>query len=438
MPKIRNEFGRNVVTLMTGTTLAQALPIALSPLLSRLYAPDDFGVLGLYMAVCAILSVLAAGRYEIAILQPKDDNEAANIAALSVVITLGTAIALWLVILCFWDGILAASNSPELGRWLYLLPASVLLTGLYQILNYWNNRQKRFKQLAVSRAVQSAGAVGTQCALGFQHGAGNGLIAGFVIGQVCGLLSLGRANLKSARDAWQAVSAKGIRSAGVRYKKFPLFSSWGALLDTAALQMPLLVIAQMFGATITGLFSFAFRVLTVPLNLISGSIAQVLFQRVAELHNDNPSVLGRYLLRIFLLLCCVSALPILLFTLFGREIFTVVFGEAWAPAGDYAGILVIAAAARFTVYPLSVVLSLDHNLKKGVAWQVLYFATLTTVLFAFSNSRVDVFLKAFAIHEVILYAIYLGVILWATRYLGSTHREQAQASVSAPPAIPKP
>src|SRR5690606_6740060 len=164
--------------LMTGTTLAQALPIALSPLLSRLYAPDDFGVLGLYMAVCAILSVLAAGRYEIAILQPKDDNEAANVAALAVVITLGTAIALWLVVLFFWDDIIAASNSPELGRWLYLLPASVLLTGLYQILNYWNNRQKRFKQLAISRAVQSAGAVGTQCALGFPHGASSGLIAG--------------------------------------------------------------------------------------------------------------------------------------------------------------------------------------------------------------------------------------------------------------------
>src|SRR5690606_2916689 len=101
MPKIRNEFGRNVVTLMTGTTLAQALPISLSPFLGCLYPSDDFGVLGLYMAVCAILSVLAAGRYEIAILQPIDDNEAANIAALSVVITLGTAIALWLVTLCF-------------------------------------------------------------------------------------------------------------------------------------------------------------------------------------------------------------------------------------------------------------------------------------------------------------------------------------------------
>src|SRR5690606_39162851 len=110
--RIRNDFGRNVAALMTGTTLAQALPIAASPLLSRLYTPGDFGVLGLYAAICAIVSVLAAGRYEIAIVQPRSDAEAANLAALSVAAALATCATMWLLIFFFHGRIVAASQSP--------------------------------------------------------------------------------------------------------------------------------------------------------------------------------------------------------------------------------------------------------------------------------------------------------------------------------------
>jgi len=412
--RIRNDFGRNVAALMTGTTLAQALPIAASPLLSRLYTPGDFGVLGLYAAICAIVSVLAAGRYEIAIVQPRSDAEAANLAALSVAAALATCATMWLLIFFFHGRIVAASQSPELGRWLWLLPASVLIAALYQVLNYWNNRHKRFRQLAASRALQSAGTVGTQCALGYPQGMAGGLIAGHIAGQAFGLLWLARSNRMSIRQATREVSLSEMKRMGAQYRKLPLFSSWGALLDTAALQMPLLVIAHVFGFAITGLFSFAFRVLTVPLNLISGSIAQVLFQRVAELHNDDPASLRRYLLKIFAVLACLSVAPILLFTFFGVEIFSFVFGASWGQAGSYSGILIVAAAARFCVSPLSVVLSLEQHIKKGVAWQLGYFLTLSGVLFAFSDSGVDVFLKAFAIHETIQYGIYLAIILWAT------------------------
>lgn len=435
---IKNEFGRNVATLMTGTTLAQALPIAASPLLSRMYGPEEFGVLGLYVAICAVLSVLAAGRYEMAIIQPEDTHDAANIAALCIVITLITGVCLWLVIFAFGSDITAATHNDALARWLYLLPASVMITSFYQILNYWNNRHKRFKQLALSRAFQSAATVSTQSAVGYTRSTAAGLITGYFLGQVCGLAWLLHSNRLSIRQSLQAVNAKAIKNAASRYRKFPLFSSWGALLDTAALQLPLLVIAQVFGFTVTGLFSFTFRVLTMPLNLISGSIGQVLFQRVAELHIQDPSRLKQYLLRIFFVLLGISAVPVLMFTFFGVQIFSFVFGDAWAHAGSYAGVLIIAAAARFTVSPLSVVLSLDHNVKKGVLWQVCYFVTLATVLFSFSESPIEVFLIAFAVHEIIQYAIYLAIILWAAGQGNTTNKNLSASEHNSLSIIRKP
>ena len=59
--KPKSEFSRNVLTLMTGTTIAQAIPIAISPILTRIYSSEDFGMSALYMSIASILSVVATG-----------------------------------------------------------------------------------------------------------------------------------------------------------------------------------------------------------------------------------------------------------------------------------------------------------------------------------------------------------------------------------------
>jgi O-antigen/teichoic acid export membrane protein len=73
---------------MTGTTIAQAIPIAISPILTRLYSPDDFGIFALYMSITSITGVVSTGRYELAVMLPKKDEDAMNIAVLSVFIAL--------------------------------------------------------------------------------------------------------------------------------------------------------------------------------------------------------------------------------------------------------------------------------------------------------------------------------------------------------------
>ena len=83
----KSKFSKNVITLITGTALAQAVPIAITPILTRLYTPEDFGVFAVYMALSSILVVLVTGRYELAIVVPQKDEDAINIVALSVVLS---------------------------------------------------------------------------------------------------------------------------------------------------------------------------------------------------------------------------------------------------------------------------------------------------------------------------------------------------------------
>ena len=86
--RAKSEFTKNVLTLMTGTSIAQAIPIAITPILTRIYSPNEFGLFALYMSIVSVVVIMATGRYELAIVLPKNNEDAANIVALSLVITL--------------------------------------------------------------------------------------------------------------------------------------------------------------------------------------------------------------------------------------------------------------------------------------------------------------------------------------------------------------
>ncbi len=412
----KGEFFKNVVTLMTGTIAAQLFTVAVSPILTRLYTPADFGIFALFTAMNAVLSIVAAARYETAVMLPRDDGDALNIVVLSGIITLIFTTLLQTGIFVFEAQILAIADTPLMGKWIHFLPLSVALTSCSQILVFWNNRGKRFRQLAIARFLHGTGIGSTQCLLGYAVASPIGLIIGHMTGHVLGIAALLKANLASMAEWRHVVTSPAIRKNARRYRRFPLFSLWGALFDSSATQVPLFVVASFHSASDTGLFGFTVKVLSLPLFLISSAISEVLYQKTTQLDNTSPAALGRYIVGIFILLASIATPFCAVFMLFGVEIFSFVFGENWAMAGEFAGPLSIAAGARFMVSPLSVVLNLNHNVKKAVAWQVTYFFTLTAVLLLCSQQSMSFLLDAFVAHEIVLFALYFGIILKATRY----------------------
>ena len=144
---LKSEFSKNVLTLVTGTTIAQAIPIAISPILTRIYTPEDFGVLALFISITTILGTIANGRYELAIVLPKRDNNALELTALSIIITMGFSLLLVILVILFHDSLLSYLNNDRFSFWLYLIPLSVLLFSLFNILNYYHTRKKEYKTI---------------------------------------------------------------------------------------------------------------------------------------------------------------------------------------------------------------------------------------------------------------------------------------------------
>ena len=141
----KSEFTKNSLTLISGTTIAQLLPIAISPILTRIYTPEDFGVLALFMSLSMIFSIVAGGRYELAIILPKKDSYAINILALVIVLSGIFSVLLMFSILVFHDYFVDLLENPKISFWLYLLPLVVFLLVVFNGLNYFHTRFKNYK-----------------------------------------------------------------------------------------------------------------------------------------------------------------------------------------------------------------------------------------------------------------------------------------------------
>src|SRR5690606_28082706 len=146
---MKSKFTRNILTLLTGSTLAQAIPIAITPILTRIYTPSDFGVFAIFLAITTILGSIANGRYELAIILPEKEGDAINIAVLGIAICGAIFAFLLLLVILFNNQIVTLLGIEEIGGWLYLVPFSVLFIGIFNILNYLNTRLSLYKNIAI-------------------------------------------------------------------------------------------------------------------------------------------------------------------------------------------------------------------------------------------------------------------------------------------------
>ena len=397
--------------MVSATTIAQAIPIVVAPLLTRIYSPEEFGLFAIYIAITTIIGVFATGRYALAIMLPKEDASAANLMWLSIIIALTVAL-ITLIVVHFGANVLGSmAGLDELGEVIYLIPVSVFLLGLFQALNFWNNRRKEFRRLAFFRVTQGVSIGALQLLIGFLFYSSSGLIVGFVIGQALAMVALFAIVWSRDRVVSVNINSQAMFSSALVYKKFPLFSTWGALFDSLAIQMPIFVLTRFFSTAVSGMFSLTFRILNLPISLIAGSLSQVLFQKIVEIREKNPTYLNAYILRIFFYLL-VATLPFTAVVFFwGEELFSLVFGSQWDLAGRIAEWMVFAVAIRLCVSPLSTVLALDHNVKLGFMWQAIYFVTTTATLLFCTRYSLETLIKIFVVHEIIQYSFYFYLIL---------------------------
>ncbi len=335
----KNIFLLNVLKLITGTALGQMITVLVSPILARIFTPEDFGILAVYISIVAILAVVICLRFELAIMLPEKKEEASDLAILSIFIAALISLCLLFIFIIFNKNISVLIGHPELAFYLYLVPFSTFFYGSFQVLSYWMSKVQKFSQLAVAKTTKEAAIAGTQLSFGafFQAGA-LGLVAGQIAGNatVTGILLV--KSFSQIRKRFYSALFTNLKNVFIKYKKFPLFTSWAALLNAISQNIPAILLAFLFSPSVAGLYAIAIRVLHMPAALIGNSVKQVYYQKTSEIYNDNRSVL-RIFIKTTQLLALIAVIPFLIVILWGEPIFTFVFGSQWGSAGKYASIL---------------------------------------------------------------------------------------------------
>jgi O-antigen/teichoic acid export membrane protein len=343
---------RGMATLALGTGGAQLIGIAAIPILTRLYSPEDFGVLAVFTALVAILAPLVTLRYVLVLPLPRHDGVAMNLLVLSCVLML-TLSALIALALWGWGATLLALVSMEvLAPWWWLIALGVLGTAAYEMLTLWATRRRAYRIIAQTKLTQSAAGAAVKIGLGYVALQPLGLLIGQLVTQVGGVGWLLRGFGTEFRTNWHHLRLLRIRKVAWRHRGFPIWRAPSQFLMVFSVQAPILFMTGLFDAPTTGQFGLAVMTLAVPLNLVGQSASKALYGEASAAMKTEPERVVPMATDVQFKLFFMSLGPALLLFFFGEPLFVAAFGKEWGMAGTFASILSFALVFQFTSAPL--------------------------------------------------------------------------------------
>lgn len=394
-------YWRTVALVFSGTALAQAIPLLGSLVIARLFIPAAFGGFTAWLGVAAIAGIFVTARLEMA-LALEEDGLPRRRAAMAVLATtaliLAGLIGLYGVVR-IW---IAAPADMPLELELLLLPAVAALA-LAQIVQAWSAAEGAFRLLAGMRIVQAL------LVTGFQIGAGlvSPSAQNLAIGHVSGVLIAALAGFWFLRPALAGMPLRqAMADLYRRYYRFPLFSLPADTLNTAAVQLPLIMVTSRFGADVGGYLALGMRTLGAPISLLGTAVLDVFKRRASQNWREEGNARAIYRQTFGVLAAC-SLVATLGIMLLGEQLFVVAFGETWREAGRIAVWLLPMFALRFVASPLSYMFYVAQKQHQDLVWQIALFAVTFAAMTLFSDYRTT--LLAYAWGYGALYVIYIAM-----------------------------
>lgn len=345
-------FGHGVLTLASGTAGVQALYLVSLPLLTRLFTVEEMGDFTVFQALLAVLLVVSAWRYEVAIFVAGDERESANVLALALFVVLASSAVvaglLWGVSVGF---ALPARYAVIAQHWI-LLWLALVGAGVALVLTQWTLRERAFVVVAQARVSQVFFQVVAQIGLAFAWPAGPGLLVGAAFGRIMGCGPLVSRLLRLDRTKLPSIQWTTMVGVARRYAQYPVFSAPGALLNTTTLQLPPILLLTLFSQDVAGWFGLMIRVSSAPMMLIGKSVSDAYAAEFSRLLRDNPAALRRLFVSTFRRLALLGLGPLVVMVAAGPYLFRLVFGADWHEAGVYGRLAALYVFAEFCCFPL--------------------------------------------------------------------------------------
>ncbi|HEY0837987.1 MAG TPA: oligosaccharide flippase family protein [Azospirillum sp.] len=399
------QFLRNLGTVVTGSFAAQAAALAAMPLLTRLYDPALFGAFGLVAALAGLAAMIATGRWELAIVLPEREEDAAGLAFLALLATLASALGVAVVVA------LAGPWLPH-ATLLWWLPAMMLVAATAEVLVQWNLRRERYHMVAQAHGVRAAVSVTVQVTAGFVAPAPAGLLAGQILGYGAQAGELARHDGPAAWPRMPEAGVAGLVALARRYRDFPLYGAPQALVNALSQYGPVVVLAAAFGEASVGFYWLALRVLSMPDSVLNQPLRQVFYRDV----RDDMGHLRQRLTRTTLALAAVGLPVLLAVAVAGPALFAWTFGAEWETAGAFARWLAPWWFLGFVNVPCVAVIPLLRLQGSFLAYEVaLAAARLGALLLGAAQGDALTAVAAYALTGALFNAALIAFVFHAAR-----------------------
>lgn len=394
---------RSIFQLVGGAAAGQLILVGTLPIVSRIYNPEDFGVLAVFAAFLALLSSVACLRYEAAIPLSRNSDEAINIwSGASLFATI-----LSVLVLIFGYGY-AIYNALDSFFYLYvsLLSFGVILSGLNVSLLHYAIYEKKFGLAANVRVKQALMAAASRIGIGLVWSSPVGLIIGAIFAGGGGVYTLfkGLPILDNAKK----INKKSMKLFLSENIKLPVYSAPTSLLNTASLQVPVIILSIIFNAKEVGFFALAMRVGTAPLSLIGQAVRQVYLSDAGEAYRRKD--LGKLTENYAVSLAAISIVPAFMIAPVLPDLAGLIFGDEWSEAGVLLALLAPWMVSQFITSPLSSTIIAAGYQKGGLISQAIFL--VVRVLAVLAGYMSGDFFKAILYLSVSSFLCYLGYSVW--------------------------
>lgn len=389
--------------MLTGTALAQIIPVAGSLVLARLFAPAEFGIFSAWLGIVFLLGVLLTGRFEtaLAVVPDGEPRRLAVLSTLATVILTACVFSLLVAMTLLLKPAITGHLSKEM---VFLLVPAAVAIAFSQIFQSWAAAEGRYRQLSLMRIAQTAAVTLGQISIGAFYSSATALAVAQVAGVFLGLaisvylMPPGRFPKKQARAT--------VTNFWRQYQRFPKLSLPADAINTAAAQLPLLIVTARFGAEVAGLLAMTMRILGAPIGLLGKSILDVFKRHAATSYRERGECRDDYV-RTFKVLLATSLAFCVFMGFFSEQFFALAFGEKWRAAGTIAIWLLPLFALSLIASPLSYMVYIAGKQHIDLVWQIALLA-MTVATLSIPKSH-NLALQAYSAGYSMLYVIYLAM-----------------------------
>ncbi len=406
----RSRLVKGVGILMGGTVGGQLLAVGISPILTRMFSREEFGVLAAFALLLTFLSPIVGGRYDLAIPVAKDEKESTEAMAAALLSTIFVCLVVGAGMVFLGPWIAGMIGHPEASSYLFMIPLSLFAVGGYQALNYWAIREKEYSLTARTKLVQGLMLAVGQLAAGAFRGGALGLILADFVGRSSGKVTIGYQVWSRHKTVIRQLTWPGILETAKRFRAYPLYAAPAALLHAAASALPGLILGGMYGSAVLGMFFIGYRYVWNPVSVLGQSLAQVFNGEGAVLAKTDPKRLERGYWKIVKRLSLLGFVPFGVIGMFGEPIFGFIFGADYIVGGRFAQILSLGWYVQFVVGPVLPVLNLLEK-QKWVLLADLVGLLLIGSSFFYANASTLSAEKVLGLYTISVTIMY-GLLLW--------------------------